>query len=323
MTIKFSAVLSAAALFAGTIGFAAPASAQATRTWISGVGDDANPCSRTAPCKTFQGAISKTAAGGEINCIDPGGFGAVTITKSIALICDNVLNGVLVSGTNGIIVNGTDISVLLSGFDLQGLGTGLNGVRFLNGASLHVRNSSIRGFRGGGAYGINFAPGNASGATLVVDNVTILDNGAASGVTGGILVQPGTGVPTTVLISNSRITDNNRGGIRLDAANPTSSIKATISGSEITDNQVGVYARSAAGGGTVNVALVDSVVNGNTSTGVLSEDAQATINASGNTISHNGNGIRALTGGNLVSFGDNVVVSNNNNGTFTATATKQ
>jgi hypothetical protein len=65
--------------------YAAPAQAQATRTWVSGVGDDANPCSRTAPCKTFAGAISKTAPGGEIDALDPGGFGALTITKSITI----------------------------------------------------------------------------------------------------------------------------------------------------------------------------------------------------------------------------------------------
>src|SRR6202161_4850670 len=82
----------------------APPQAQATRTWISGVGDDANPCSRTAPCKTFAGAISKTATGGEINCLDPGGFGAVTITKSIIIDCTGTFGSVLVSGTNGIIV---------------------------------------------------------------------------------------------------------------------------------------------------------------------------------------------------------------------------
>ena len=85
---------------------ATPANAQATRTWVSGVGDDANPCSRTAPCKTFAGAISKTASPGEINCLDPAGFGAVTITKAISIICDGVSNGgVLVSGTDGIDVN--------------------------------------------------------------------------------------------------------------------------------------------------------------------------------------------------------------------------
>src|ERR1700736_975208 len=84
--------------------FSVPANAQATRTWVSGVGDDANPCSRTAPCKTFAGAISKTAAGGEINVLDPGGFGAVTITKSIS-ITSGFEAGVLASASNGIIVN--------------------------------------------------------------------------------------------------------------------------------------------------------------------------------------------------------------------------
>src|SRR5215510_5977250 len=80
----------------------APAHAQATRTWVSGVGDDANPCSRTAPCKTFAGAISKTALNGEINCLDPGGFGAVTITKSITIDCHEIFASILNSGTNGI-----------------------------------------------------------------------------------------------------------------------------------------------------------------------------------------------------------------------------
>src|SRR2546421_1742914 len=81
------------------------AQAQATRTWVSGVGDDANPCSRTAPCKTFAGAISKTAAGGEIDCIDPGGFGAVTITKGITIDGGGTFGSILASLTNGIIIN--------------------------------------------------------------------------------------------------------------------------------------------------------------------------------------------------------------------------
>src|SRR6478752_3740088 len=93
----------------------APAHAQATRTWISGVGDDVNPCSRTAPCKTFAGAISKTAAGGEIDCLDPGGFGAVTITKSITLDCGGggIVGSILASATNGINVNGNGINVIV------------------------------------------------------------------------------------------------------------------------------------------------------------------------------------------------------------------
>src|ERR1044072_7395304 len=78
-----------------------PAHAQATRTWVSGVGDDANPCSRTAPCKTFAGAISKTATGGEINCLDPGGFGGVTITKTLSIVCNYTEGGILSAGAGG------------------------------------------------------------------------------------------------------------------------------------------------------------------------------------------------------------------------------
>src|SRR5215470_20181724 len=101
-----------------------PGHAQATRTWVSGVGDDANPCSRTAPCKTFAGAISKTAASGEIDCLDPGGFGALTITKAISIICGQAgIGGVLVAGTAGFVVSaGATDNVYLDGLSFDGLG---------------------------------------------------------------------------------------------------------------------------------------------------------------------------------------------------------
>src|ERR1700760_4272375 len=108
--------------------FFLPANAQATRTWVSGVGDDANPCSRTAPCKTFAGAISKTAAAGEINVLDPGGFGGVTITKAITIRSDHIEAGVLVAGANGInVVAGATDTVVLEGLDFDGVNTGLSG----------------------------------------------------------------------------------------------------------------------------------------------------------------------------------------------------
>src|ERR1700686_1788211 len=120
-----SSVLCALICAIGLALLAMPANAQATRTWVSGVGDDANPCSRTAPCKTFAGAISKTASGGEIDCLDPGGFGALTITKPITILCMPVSNGgVLVSGTSGIVVSlSTHGQVVLDGLDFEGLGT--------------------------------------------------------------------------------------------------------------------------------------------------------------------------------------------------------
>lgn len=156
---------------------ATPAAAQATRTWVSGVGDDANPCSRTAPCKTFAGAISKTAAGGEINVLDPGGFGALTITKSITIRSDSIEAGVLVSGTNGFIINAaTTDTVVIDGIDFEGLGTGLNGIKVLQARNVVVRNSVIRNFREA-ATGSGISLENAGIATrLTVDNVTFINN---------------------------------------------------------------------------------------------------------------------------------------------------
>src|SRR5437762_9631146 len=154
---------------------AAPANAQATRTWVSGVGDDANPCSRTAPCKTFAGAISKTAGGGEINCLDPGGFGGVTITKSITISCEAGTAGVLVSGTPGITVNaGPSDQVTLRGLDINGLGTGTNGINFIAGKALLVDNCVIYEFA---TNGINVALGAA--ASVDVKDTRINNIGGA------------------------------------------------------------------------------------------------------------------------------------------------
>src|SRR5437588_5248495 len=160
---KIIRFFSLAALVAG---FSTLAHAQATRTWVSGVGDDANPCSRTAPCKTFAGAISKTAAGGEINVLDPGGFGGVTITKSITIRSDHIEAGVLVSGTNAIIVNAASTDeVILEGLDIEGLGTGLNGVNILSNSSVIVRKSLIHHFAGNA---INLVGAAGGGAKLLV-----------------------------------------------------------------------------------------------------------------------------------------------------------
>ena len=129
---KTSMLLALAATSLVVLLQAAPAHAQASRTWVSGVGDDANPCSRTAPCKTFAGAISKTALNGEINCLDPGGFGAVTITKSITIDCHEVFASILNSGTNGMNIpfnsfNAADVrkTVRLRNINLNGVDTGV------------------------------------------------------------------------------------------------------------------------------------------------------------------------------------------------------
>ncbi|HEV2914081.1 MAG TPA: hypothetical protein VGX92_12435, partial [Pyrinomonadaceae bacterium] len=136
------------------------AHAQATRTWVSGVGDDVNPCSRTAPCKTFAGAISKTATGGEIDALDPGGFGAITITKSITIDGGAALAGILAAGTNGVNVNDSGSAtpntavVSLRNLSINGATTGLVGVNISAGRTVSIDNCSIVGFRSGNGNGI-------------------------------------------------------------------------------------------------------------------------------------------------------------------------
>jgi len=154
------------AVASAAILYATPAQAQATRTWVSGVGDDANPCSRTAPCKTFAGAFSHTATGGEINVLDPGGFGGVTITKAISII-SLFEAGVLIQATQGIIINPPAASkVLLEGLDIEGLGSGLNGVHIISAAKVTIQRCSIRNFT---QNGVNIA-GPAGTRVLVVNS---------------------------------------------------------------------------------------------------------------------------------------------------------
>jgi hypothetical protein len=208
---------------------AMPANAQATRTWVSGVGDDANPCSRTAPCKTFAGAISKTSgnpgAPGEINCLDPGGFGALTITKSINIVCgQSGIGGVLVSGTPGMTVNvGANDRVILDGLDFEGLGAGTNGVNMLGAGQLIIRNSSIRDFAG---FGVNIAGTAATPVTrVIVQNSFITANAA-----GGINMQGSSGATNNAEVLNTFIDTNGPFGIQVSGTGTLVLSASTISG---------------------------------------------------------------------------------------------
>jgi hypothetical protein len=208
----------------------APAHAQATRTWVSGVGDDANPCSRTAPCKTFAGAISKTAAFGEINVIDPGGFGAVTITKSITIRSDHIEAGVLVSGTNGIVVSvpaATD-RVMLEGLDIEGLGTGINGVQIVGSGTTTIINCKINHFTGNGVNLVGTA-----GARAIVRNSIVTNNA------GGFNIAGAGGVQNTG-ISEATFYDNNPSfGIQVTAPSNMFWTANRISASPAAVNAIG------------------------------------------------------------------------------------
>jgi hypothetical protein len=315
-----------ATIVATAAGYATPASAQATRTWVSGVGDDANPCSRTAPCKTFAGAISKTAAGGEINCLDPGGFGGVTITKAMSIICQYTEAGVLVQASPGITVNaGVNDVVYLRGLDLHGVGTGTFGVRFIAGAALHIDDSLIRMFGAANANGVSFQPSGAS-ELYITDTVIAENSNAATG--NGILIQPtGAGGSAKVVLRGVRVLDNTNTALRVDTTGNTGTgVTVTIEDSQFSGNGGGGIALVVpAGTTTAAIMVVDSTVSNNGGTGLVANGATATMRVGNTTITGNTTGVNAAGGSTINTYGDNRLDGNPtvgaaNNGTFTGVA---
>lgn len=198
--------------------------AQATRTWVSGVGDDANPCSRTAPCKTWAGAIPKTAVGGEMNALDPGGFGAVTITKSITIDGGSAFASILAAGTHGVIINvpTSPSNVTLRNLSIQGVGTGLSAIRVVSAGTgtVHVSNVKISNFGASGSPAVSFAP--TAAQSLLMQDV-LVENCAGS--TGVSLTGPGAG---NVRANLHRVTVSNCGiGLLATGATATARLSDT------------------------------------------------------------------------------------------------
>jgi hypothetical protein len=238
-------LLTITAIASFAILYATPAQAQATRTWVSGVGDDANPCSRTAPCKTFAGAISKTAPSGEINVLDPDGAGAVTITKSITIRSDHVEAGVLATGTNGIVVNAaaTD-KVVLEGLDIDGVNSGLNGVSVIAGGQVYIIRCSIRRFT---QNGVNMAS-STSGAHVFINDSFITLNA------GGVNVQ-GNGVGNIASITNTQILSNTSFGVQANGASNIVGVQTSV----LNNNPTGI---SLLNGGTAISVGPSNLVTG-------------------------------------------------------------
>jgi hypothetical protein len=298
----------------------APASAQlATRTWVSGVGSDANACTRTAPCQTFAVAISKTAASGEIDCLDPGGFGVVTITKAITLFCSGLGNGgILAAGpSSGITINaGASDVVIIDGLDIDGAGsTGQFGINFIAGNSLIVRNTVIRNFS---QSGIEFSP--AVSATLTVDNTTIINVGYNGGF-GAITVHPTSAAAVRASVSRSQFS-NDSFGVLAFALNTTGSISIDLRDTNITNSGVMGIDSSTNGTALFSTISLDGVtVTGSGLYGLFASGAHSRISVNNSNINNNIRaGVYPFLGGVIYSYGNNRVENNNgNDGAFTGT----
>jgi hypothetical protein len=293
------------------------AQAQATRTWVSGVGDDANPCSRTAPCKTLAGAMPKTAVGGEIDVLDPNSMGAVTINKSITIDGSggSIAGMIAPAGANGITVNdlgaGT-ISVTLRNLDMEGTGftaipTGVRGISFVSGAALHVENCIIRNFRDAtNGNGISFTPSTA--AKLFVSDTILSGNGTGAS-NGGILIKP-TGTGSAKVSITRTNADNNNLGIRADASGGTGAVNVTIIDSGVSGNSAaGFAAFTAAGGGPVAMTIMHSQ-SSNNGTGVNANGAGAIIRIGSSIVTGNATGVAIQNSATMTSFGTNEINDN-------------
>jgi len=305
--LRFS--LMALAIMAFTLMISTGAQAQATRTWVSGVGDDANPCSRTAPCKTFAGAISKTATDGEINTLDPGGFGAVTITKAITI--DGTTSGqggILASLTTAVIINiqvnsGSNF-VQLRNISMNGAGNGINGVRVVGpgvaNLAVSIENCVIWGFRATGAgQGRGISDERTTSGTLFVQN-TLVKNNFASGI-----VAIGANGPKTTLNEVQSIKNGGAGVV------VSGSGRQLVARNSVANHNLGqgFFADS-----TSRMDIVDSDASYNPQ-GIESVSA-AEIRVSRSTITRNTTNGLFLNGGTILSYGTNEVRGNTGNEAF-------
>lgn len=276
-----------------TLALASAAQAQATRTWVSGVGDDVNPCSRTAPCKTFAGAISKTATDGEISVLDPGGFGAVTITKSIYI---NGTHGagfgsILHTSTTGITINITSITdvrkaVRLRSLDLNGSSTGINGISIVAANNVWVEDCVIDGNTGNGTTsGIGIRVATAASSNLFVSDSVIHKNVAGVRVTttAGFAVANlrncniegnTTGVDAStngfVTIADSRIATNSTNGVVTSASGAQLNIRDSV----FSNNGTAINAGAGSAVRAVSNLLLNNTTGFGGTTAVIQTDGQ-------------------------------------------------
>ena len=282
------------------------ARAQATRTWVSGVGDDAYPFSRTAPCKTWAGAISKTSPGGEIDALDPGGFGAVTITKALTLDGGGgIVASILVSGTYGIVVSagGSDV-VTIRNLMFEGVGLGLSGIQFNSGGALIVDHVAIRDFAGAG---INFQPTAAS--RLFVSGSSVQKS------QGGIKIDPNGG-SAVATIEDTLLNENATYGLRVDGNSSAVAKNVTADG-----NLNGFYVTDTTGALPV-LSVESSVAAHNTGAGVragFGGTGLAKLVLSNTQVFENVNGLQRDANGQIQSYGNNKVFGNTPDGTPSAT----
>ena len=302
-----------------TIGLTAPAHALSARAWVSGHGTDATGCGGvTNPCRSFQFVLNSIIApGGEIDVLDPAGYGSMTINFAINIINNGVgtVGVIAPSGGNAVTINaGPSDGINLEGLVIEGQGAGLNGVQFNSGGSLGLGGTQIFGFTNAG---VNFTPNNGSGAAA---SLVMSGGGAWSNNADDVLIMPqgGTQVRATLKegcdISGSPVgvsSDGSASAVGLVHTTITDCVIHNITGSA-------VLANGPSSGGGVHVMVERDDIS-HTGTGLNAAGANAYLAVSGSTIAHSTSPTVTSSSGSLISFGNNSVFFVTNPASFTST----
>jgi hypothetical protein len=307
---KLTSSLAIMATLSGACLAAAPAQAQLSRTFVSAeTGNDANNCDRPTPCRSFQGAHDKTNPDGEITVLDPGGYGGITITKSISIVNDGVGEAsILVSGgVNGITVNGGPATyVNLRGITVQGIGFGGGtGLKFNSGFALTITNCVFRNHTGDG---ISFIPSVDGSSNLSVSNTLAADNGNM-GIT---ILSLNANVNLRAVLDHVQMLNNTLDGILIDGGVGKGTINATVTDSTAANNgRDGFDVSSQNNAAKTSVLVVRSVAANNRDAGFeVDANPTASLRIGQSTITNNATAWRASGGAVLQSFGDNNIAGN-------------
>jgi hypothetical protein len=285
---------------------ATPALALANRAFVSVQGSDSNACTSTSPCRTFATAYNAVAAGGEIDVLDPGGFGALVIREALS-IQGHGFSGLSVTSGEAIEIDaGPSDNINLRGLLLDGIGSGTNGIAFFSGASLNIQDCLIRDFA---LNGIQFTP--IASSNLFVTNTVISDSGV------GMQILPSTAGSTLIAVLDRVTLENNGSGFAVQGL-ATGSVNVTVSDSVVsktTADDIDIESF----GGPVSAMIRNSTVTNSHGNGILACGAGATVRVTKSAITDNLTGVATCSGGVLDSYGDNNIDGNTSNGSPTAT----
>jgi hypothetical protein len=311
----FGALLLVAAML-----IALPAGAQLFRAYVSGSGNDSNPCTLPQPCRLLPAALTAVASGGEIWMLDSANYNTteVDITKSVSILAVPGVVGSLVAPQGGLAVNvnGAGIAVSLRNLVIVPLGANGTGIAFNQGQSLTVAGCEIANMDKAIIIAAN------SGAALTVTDTAIrnanlnaidieggaiasLDRVRITGANVGVFVGTASAAISESVISGGQI------GARAIGTNGTA--RLTLDRTRISGSVDAISVETTLAGDVATVAVTRSVLTHNSNSGIFflpAGSSTTTATLGDNVITGNAKGFQFSGGGTIYTRGDNTLFYN-------------